>query len=72
MAVCGSSSLNVAHEMGAYGLPPRKTEEECIGGGPFSLRKFSNYGAQVERCGLSIGDSFERVSVADGRPSGSC
>ena len=60
MVMGRSSSLNVAHEMGAYGLPPRKTEEECIGGGPFSLQKFSNYGAQAERCGLNIGDSFER------------
>jgi hypothetical protein len=76
MVVRRSSSLNVAYEMGAYGLLLRETEKECTGGSPFPLRIFSDYGtrtAQVERYGLSIGGSFARVSVADGRPiGGSC
>jgi hypothetical protein len=30
MVVCRSSSLNVAYEMGAYGLPLRATEEFVV------------------------------------------
>jgi hypothetical protein len=30
MVVCKSSSLNVAYEMGAYGLALRATEEEFV------------------------------------------
>ena len=37
MVVCKSWSLNIAYEIGAYGLPLRTTKEEFVGGGVFSF-----------------------------------